>query len=745
MQVGVIAVPNFKEGLTMKNILLPVIILFLLSGAAFAQDSVEEVKPDIIGHMIGVMLFPDDNEIRAIDTVTLNTPPNGEFRFTLNKNLEIVMITVDGVVLEYETMPFEEEGFGEEEQASNFHWIYIDLPDGVTEFEITYMGEIFDPINPSTALGRARGDYTTGIISPDGIYLSSSSGWYPDTEYAMATYEVTVHLPLEWHAVTQGDLISRISMDDTNMSSWGSPIASDGCVLVANKYFITTREIAGINCSTYFYEDNPDLSAQFLDKLEEYVPVYVELLGPFPYNRFDVAENFFSTGYGMPAYTLLGSRVLLMPYATAEGSLAHELVHNWYGNYLYVDWEQGNWCEGLTVFCTNYYWNILSGKTDDEIADLRRRGMVRFSIEIDDETAYPIRQFRSKWTAADAAIGYDKASAFFLLLHDMVGKDKFFETLRLMLERYGGTKVVWADFETVFEEQTGRELDDFFAGWLDNSDAPILRLENVAQAETDDGYVTEFSVVQDGEPFLFPLSVHIKTEDGNDAIATISLFDREGIFRVQTLSPAVSIEVDPDYNVFRRLTFDQIQPCVNSTLDDDSILVILPSGGTDDMVQIMNYMGPNPGPRELSVKELYEEEADSIAGSLENVTIKYDADITEDDLINNSIICYGSPRINSIAMQLAGEAGSMINLDLDRFAVDDIEYNEEGYSALVSVRNPYNTDHNITFYFGNSPQAVFKAGYIFFYGWDSYVVYENGNAGNRGEWGIGPGPAYYEF
>jgi len=729
----------------MKNYILAVLFLLIFAGPVFAETADDQAKPNIVGHNIGVMLVPDENKLMASDTVTIDPPCSGEFRFTLNKNLTIASITSGGEDLSYETTPFEEEGFGEEEQTTTFHWINICLPDGTTEFKVNYEGVINEPIDPSTALGRARGDYTSGIISPDGVYLSSSSGWYPDTETAMATFYVMVQLPSEWHACTQGDLLDRSAIDSLNISSWGSDIASDGCVLVANKYFITTREIDGVNCSTYFYENNPELSAKFLDALEQYLPIYTGLLGPFPYNRFDVAENFFSTGYGMPAFTLLGSRVLTMPYATQEGSLAHELVHNWYGNYLYVDWDSGNWCEGLTFFCTNYYWNILGGKTDEEVIDFRRRGMVRYAIEIDDTTAYPVRQFHTKWTAADGVIGYDKTAAIFLMLHDLVGKDKFFETLRLMLDQYGGTKVTWDDFETVFEEAYGGDLSEFFAEWLDNPDAPVLRLENVAQAETDEGYVTEFKVIQDGDRFLFPLNVEVKTESGNDAWVKVSLFDGEGDFRVITDSPAVSVEVDPEYTVFRRLSRREIQPCVNSTLDADSILVILPSGGESDMVEIMNYMGPNPEPRELSVKQLFEEQADSIAQDRENVTIKYDTDVTEEDLRGNSIICYGSPAINSLAMQLAGEAGSMINLDFDRFSVNGVEYAGEGSSALVSVRNPYNPDCDITFYFGNSPNAVFKASYIFFYGWDSYVIYDNGTAGDRGEWGIEPGPTYYAF
>ncbi|MCX6645404.1 MAG: M1 family aminopeptidase, partial [bacterium] len=682
------------------------------------------------------------------DIVTLSAPVDGEFSFTLNKDLEIGEIYVGTSLIEFERAPYGGEGVGETEEWATVDTVMVNLPAETSSFQLTYTGIINVPIDPGTSLGRVRGDYTSGIISEDGVYLSSETGWYPDTAYSMATYDIVVITPEGWYPVTQGNLTGS-EVNETNgfrTTTWSSAIPSDGCVLVANQYFVTSRTIDGVVCSTYFYQDDPDLTATFLDKLEQYLPAYTELFGPYPYSRFDVVENFFSTGYGMPGFTLLGSMVLRMPYAAAEGSLAHELVHNWWGNYVYVDWETGNWCEGLTFFSTNYYWNILDGRPDDARA-FRYRSMVRYSSEVSPDEDYPIRQFRTKMTAVDGDIGYDKTSAFFIMLHEMLGKDKFFEALRLGVERYGGHKTSWDDWKAVFEEVSGLDLTNFFTSWLDQAGAPELQLSDISSEQTDAGYRVVFNINQTGNQFNFDLNSVLSTSI-TEADVKAPMTGLEQHIELLVTGKPISLQLDPDYFVFRHLTRDEIPPSLKTTLEADSLIVVLPSSGTDEILQMptMGHGGMGGGaPTEMTVGDLFESVANEIVGSGLNVVIKDDTEVTDADLRNSSILCLGAPRNNSLVAQIGPDITQPLEFLENGFAVNGTEYSEAGNSILASVRNPYNPDRDITFYMGNSPQAMFKASYIFFYNWDSWVTYLDGTVVNRGDWDMGAGPLYYEF
>jgi len=731
----------------MHRTLFLILVGLLLAAPAAGQEA---ATPQIAGHEMVIGIVPEQHLMSVQDVVLLDSPSPGEFSFTLNRNLSIDEVKFESAggdeAVEFETLPYEGPGAGEVGETETLQTVRLLLPEGATRFRIVYGGEIYDPIDPSTALGRVRGDYTSGIISPEGVYLSSESGWYPDTEKSMATYSLIVSVPEAWSVVTQGSRRALNLVQGINTTSWYTDIPSDGCVLVANEYHIRSRTIAGVECSTYFYEDDEELSNGFLDKLEEYLPAYVGLFGPFPYSRFDVVENFFTTGYGMPGFTLLGSRVLRMPYATAEGSLAHELVHNWWGNYLFVDWEKGNWCEGLTYFSTNYYWNILDGRPEDA-EHFRFRSMVRYSVEVGDEEDYPVREFRTKMTAEDGDIGYDKSGFVFIMLEKMLGEDSFFEALKLVVQRHGGQRATWDDLRAAFEEVSGTDLSGFFSSWLDNAGTPKIAINDPDLTETGGGYLLEFEVAQEGQLFEFILPVVLGIGDWEGELPLP--IDSASMPCEFALDGAVdSMSIDPHHYVFRRLTRDEIPPSLNTTLEADSVLVVVPSGGEADMLEVasaMGHGGPGGGTEQVSVRDHYQGIADSIVQSGVDVTIKPDDEVTDEDLENSSIICFGAPAYNSLLARIAGDLPNTLVIQDDGFSVNGNEYLNDGAAILVTVRNPYNSGYDITFYFGNSPQSIARASYIFFYGWDSWVVYENGNAVDRGEWDMGKGPLHFGF
>ena len=762
----------------MKYMILILTTLILIASTASGQTTATLATPEISGHQLTVALAPSENVIYASDVVSLTNPVYGDFSFTLNTNLEISELTAGDNPVEFTREPYGGEGVGETGEWQTVDVVTVNFPTDTSSFFIKYEGIINDPIDPGNALGRVRGDYTSGIISEDGVYLSSETGWYPDSTNSMATYNMVVTVPEAWYPVTQGNLDESMIDDSTQdrVTVWSSDIPSDGCVLVANQYVVTTRMIDGVDCSTYFYQDDPDQAAMFLDKLEEYLPAYVGLFGPYPYSRFDVVENFFSTGYGMPGFTLLGSMVLRMPYAAAEGSLAHELVHNWWGNYVYVDWDSGNWCEGLTYFSTNYYWNILDGRPEDAAA-FRYRSMVRFASEVSEDEDYPVRQFRTKMTAVDGDIGYDKSSGIFRMLLQILGEEKFFDTLRLGVERFGGHKTSWDDWEALFEETSGEDLTDFFHSWLDQTGAPVIEMTDMSLQMVDsearladlqrrfeqpdvpiiemgdafqggDDLMISFNLRQIGNPFCFNLEFYIKTENTEFSHSVMINSDVTNISIIGPERP-LYIQLDPNNYIYRHLSREEIPPSLKTTLESDSLIVVLPSSGTDDTLQVMNmamgHGGMGGAPTDVTVREHYESLANDVVESGLDVVIKNDDEVTEEDLQNSSILCLGAPRYNSLVSRIQPDLVQPVEFFDDGFRIDGNDYMEDGNSVLVSVRNPYNPDLDITFYMGNSPQAIFKAGYIFFYNWDSWVTYLDGTVADRGDWEISTGPMFYEF
>ena len=96
---------------------------------------------------------------------------------------------------------------------------------------------------------------------------------------------------------------------------------------------------------------------------KSYIAFYQKLIGAYPFVKFAVVENALQTGYGMPSFTLLGSRVIRFPFIL-HTSYPHEILHNWWGNGVYIDRKSGNWSEGLTAYLSDHLFLDLNGEGD---------------------------------------------------------------------------------------------------------------------------------------------------------------------------------------------------------------------------------------------------------------------------------------------------------------------------------------------------------------------------------------------
>ena len=56
----------------------------------------------------------------------------------------------------------------------------------------------------------------------------------------------------------------------------------------------------------YLREPDAALADRYLSATARYIEMYRGLIGPYPYGKFALVENFWETGYGMPSFTLLG-------------------------------------------------------------------------------------------------------------------------------------------------------------------------------------------------------------------------------------------------------------------------------------------------------------------------------------------------------------------------------------------------------------------------------------------------------
>jgi aminopeptidase N len=165
--------------------------------------------------------------------------------------------------------------------------------------------------------------------------------------------------------------------------------------LIAAPFTEYSRDAGAVKAMAFLRKPDQALADRYLDATAQYLEMYRGLLGPYPYSKFALVENFWETGYGMPSFTLLGEQIIRFPFILYT-SYPHELLHNWWGNGVFVDLAGGNWCEGLTAYLADH----LVAEQRGQGADHRRAILRKVTDYVTPENDFPLSRFHSRYIDA---------------------------------------------------------------------------------------------------------------------------------------------------------------------------------------------------------------------------------------------------------------------------------------------------------------------------------------------------------
>ncbi len=437
---------------------------------------------------------------------------------------------------------------------------------------VSYEGTFLESVEDVVFSRENVGGEITATISDEGIYLSSAAQWMISATGAMAIYDLEIDTPAGFETVTQGERTLHQPTKEGLHTRWVTTHPSDGLNLIANRYFVHEEEVReGLFSQTFFLEDDSRLRATYMERTKAYIAMYEEMIGPYPYTKFATVENWFPTGYGMPSYTLLGGQVLRLPFIPYT-SFGHEIAHNWWGNSVFVNIEEGNWCEGLTVYCADYHYKTL--ESDDAAREYRRNVLKDYAAYVKDPANdFPLREFRSRHSGATRAVGYGKSMMVFHMAARLIGRDNFLNSLRVVAADHQYTEASWSDFINTFATAGERDLAVFQEQWLARTGAPVLSLGEV---EFKDGQV-KLEIRQQNPAYDLEVPVVLTTAQGSEE-HVVRLDGETGRFTL----PGADVEkvaVDPDFHLFRRLHQQEIEATITQVLAEAEPVFVMAGGG----------------------------------------------------------------------------------------------------------------------------------------------------------------------
>jgi hypothetical protein len=353
-----------------------------------------------------------------------------------------------------------------------------------------------------------------------------------------------------------------------------------GLALSAAAYEVRQKSVReGLTAETYFLPETRDLAEAYLEATAGYMRLYESLFGKYPFEKFAVVENFFPTGYGFPSYTLLGGRVLRLPFIV-QTSLGHEIAHCWWGNGVYVDADRGNWSEALTTYVADYLYK--ERESAEAAMDYRRQILRNYATLVDPSSDFALKGFVARTDPATKTVGYDKGAMVFHMLRRRIGDSAFWEALRDVYRDRRFQPTGWDDLQRAFERRAGESLGWFFHQWVDRGGAPDLRLTDLSVAGAGRRWVVRGQLAQAAPYFDVSGTLTVQTARG-DISRRIATNGPTAGFAVECNDPPRTVIFDADVDVFRRLAPSEIPATVNSLKGAESVLVVLTGEGPTDL------------------------------------------------------------------------------------------------------------------------------------------------------------------
>jgi aminopeptidase N len=414
-----------------------------------------------------------------------------------------------------------------------------------------------------------------------GSFLPGGTGWYPQVRTPSFTYRLALELPAGQRGLVPGRLTSETDTVHGYRAVFDFPFPAESIDLIAGPYDVHQRWLTReggdpIRLRTWFHPEIRDLAQDYLEALGRYIDLYSGWIGNYAFSEFSVVSGPLQTGFGMPTLTYLGVDVLRLPFIRST-SLGHEVLHNWWGNGVYVDYATGNWSEGLTTFMADYTYKEQDGA---QAARDMRLSWLRDLAALPPGQDYPLREFTSRTHGSSQIVGYDKAALVFLMLRDRLGVEAFDRGLRNFWREQRFRRAGWTDLQHAFAESSGVQLEGFFDQWLTRTGIPQLRIDDATVERTQTGFRVQVTLEQTSPAYVLQVPLVVESADGRET-HVVELSKTRQAFLLDATQAPTEIALDPDLRLARRLDAKELPPILRQVMIDAATVVVVTSSNRD--------------------------------------------------------------------------------------------------------------------------------------------------------------------
>lgn len=422
------------------------------------------------------------------------------------------------------------------------------------------------------------------LANEDGAYLPGSSRWFPglDGQAGASLLDVTVREP--YVAVVAGQLLEEHVGETDYRARFITEGAHRAPSLFVGPWEIQEKDHDGLKLRTYLEPEQRDLGRRYMVLSAQYIDEFSAAIGDYPFSGFAIVSAPIGVGLGYPGLTYVGRTVLPLPFFPVQ-SLAHEILHNWWGNGVLLAEGSGNWSEGLTTYMADH---TMADRHRENGGREMRRDWLRDYAAMPRTRDMALADFRSRDGDPSLIIGYSKSAYLFHMLRQKIGDEMFAQGLRQFWQTHRFAHADWSDLIAAFEHAAEQDLQPFVAQWLERAGAPALEIANVRASAGDNGeYALLVGLRQSDPPFALNVPVEVVLESGERHRFQVHVDDLEQDVVLSVPGRPGTVTIDPDSDLFRRLSSSEAPPILRDLTLVEQPAVSIAAGG-DDEVEAMS-------------------------------------------------------------------------------------------------------------------------------------------------------------
>ena len=405
--------------------------------------------------------------------------------------------------------------------------------------------------------------------------------WFPNFDYPNERFssEVICHVPPEMTVLSNGRLVSEQVDPETGLKAvhWlqEKPHVNYLIALVAGMFEKIESQHNDLPLAFYTVPSKIQYAENSFRDTADMVAFYEREIGiPYPWDKYyQVAvSDFVAGGMENTTLTILTDGTLFTDVSenihSSQGLVAHELVHQWFGDYVTCkDWSHLWLNEGFAVYYEDLYDRHKNGQ-DSFLHGLYNSARHVVSRDVNGK---PIVDR----TYADADDQFDyrnypKAGWVLHMLRSQLGERLFRRVVQTYVERHALDVVVTEDFRSIVEELSGRPFDRFFDQWLYHGGCPELEVSYEWQEEDKLAKVSVKQAQKQGDdavPFYLPTKVRFWF-DGWPTDRDIVIDEMQHDFYFAMRGEPDIVRFDPELTLLAKVTFNKPKQMLYAQLEN---------------------------------------------------------------------------------------------------------------------------------------------------------------------------------